>query len=91
MNSGFSVSNAFYDRRPIGILYKSNIKICLLYIQVLKYISRGQWRVGDCCMRVTLSILAPEIPDNTMHWPNTDVMLGHCPQRWANIIPKKNL
>ena len=25
-------------------------------------------------------------PDNTIHWPNADVMLGHCLWRWANII-----
>ena len=40
-------------------------------------------------MRVTLSIPAPETTNNTIHWPNADVMLGHCLQRWANIIPIK--
>ena len=48
---------------------------------------------SDCCivMRVTLSIPAPETPDNTIHWTNTDVMLGHRLRRWANIIPTKTL
>ena len=45
---------------------------------------------SDCCIiRVTLYILAPETPENTMHWPNADVMLGHLLQSWANIIPTK--
>ena len=26
----------------------------------------------------------PETPDNTIHWPNADVMLGHCLQRLAS-------
>ena len=25
-------------------------------------------------------------PDNTIHWPNADVMIGHRLRRWANII-----
>ena len=25
-------------------------------------------------------------PDNTLHWPNADVMMGHCLRRWAIII-----
>ena len=29
--------------------------------------------------------------DNTVHWSNADVMLGHCLRRWANIIPTKTL
>ena len=33
----------------------------------------------------------PETPDNTIHWPNADVMLGHCLRRLANIIPIKTL
>ena len=36
-----------------------------------------------------LFIPAPETPDNTIHWPNADVMLCHC-RRWANIIPIKS-
>ena len=46
-----------------------------------------------CCivMRVTLSIPAPETPDNTIHWPNAIVMLGHHLRRWGNIIPTKTL
>ena len=42
-------------------------------------------------MRVTLPIPVPETPDNTMHWPNADIMLGHGLRRWANIIPAKTL
>ena len=42
---------------------------------------------SDCCiMLVTFKIPAPETTDNTIHWPNADVMLGHRLQRWANII-----
>ena len=42
----------------------------------------------DCGIvrRVTLSIPAPETPDNTIHWPSAAVMLGHRLRRWANII-----
>ena len=37
-------------------------------------------------------VLVPsETPDNTIHWPNADVMLGHRLRRWANIIPIKTL
>ena len=33
---------------------------------------------SDCCiMLVTFKIPASETPDNTIHWPNADVMLGH--------------
>ena len=32
---------------------------------------------------VTFSIPAPETPDNTIYWPNADVMLGHCLRRRA--------
>ena len=48
---------------------------------------------SDCCIvkRVTLSILAPETPDNTMHWPNSDLMPGHHLRHWANIISTKTL
>ena len=46
----------------------------------------------DCCIiRVTRFILAPETPDNTIHWPNADVMLGHRLRLWANIIQTKTL
>ena len=38
-----------------------------------------------------VSIPVPETPDNTMHWPNVDVMLGHCLRRSTNIIPIKTL
>ena len=43
------------------------------------------------CYAVTLSIPMPEIPDNMMHWPNVDAMLGHRLRRWANIIPTETL
>ena len=36
-------------------------------------------------------IPAPERQNNTIHWPNADVMLGHCLRRLANIIPTKTL
>ena len=41
---------------------------------------------SDCCcivMRVTLAIPAPETADNTTHWPNADVMLGH--RLWRRV------
>ena len=44
-----------------------------------------------CIMLVTFKIPAPETPDNTLHWPDGDVMLGHRLRRWANIIPIKTL
>ena len=44
----------------------------------IKYI----FKVYDCCMRVTMQVTlcipAPETPDNTIHWPNADVMMGQC-------------
>ena len=45
----------------------------------------------SCIKQVTLYILAPETPENTMHWPNADVMLCHRLRRWANIITTKTL
>ena len=42
-------------------------------------------------MGVKLSFSAPETQDNTIHWPNADVILGHGLRRWANIIPSKTL
>ena len=30
-------------------------------------------------------------PDNTVLWPNANVMLDHCLRHWANIIPTKTL
>ena len=30
-------------------------------------------------------------PDDTIHWPNSDVMLGHRLRRWTNSIPTKTL
>ena len=30
-------------------------------------------------------------PDNTIHWPNCEIMLGHRLRRCANIIPIKTL
>ena len=47
----------------------------------------------DCCIviRVTLSIPASKTPDNTIHWPNADVMLDHRLRCQANIIPPKTL
>ena len=32
-----------------------------------------------------------ETPDNAIHWPNADVMLGHCLRRLANIIQIKTV
>ena len=47
---------------------------------------------SDCCiMLMTFKIPASETPDNTIHWPNVDVMLGHRLRRWANFIPTKTL
>ena len=37
-------------------------------------------------MRVTLCIPAPETPDNTIHWPNADVMLCH---RYSTLFQPK--
>ena len=48
---------------------------------------------SDCCivMRVTFSIPAQETPNNTIHRPIADLMMGHHMRRWANIIPTKTL
>ena len=54
----------------------------------------GDYTVFPDCgivMRVTLSIPAPETPDNTIHWPSAAVMLGHRLRRWANIIQTQTL
>ena len=46
----------------------------------------------DCCiMLVTLRTPEPETPDNTIHWPNAQVILGHRLRRWAKIILTKTL
>ena len=54
--------------------------------------------LGDCTVFPdsiviwgTLSIPAPETPDNTIHWSNADVLQGHHLRRWANIIPTQTL
>ena len=53
--------------------------------------------LGDCPVfaltdiRVTLSPPKGHYPDNTIHWVNFEIMLGHRLQRWANIIPTKTL
>ena len=45
---------------------------------------------SECCiMLVMLPIPEPETPDNTIHWHNVDVLLGHRLRRWANIILTK--
>ena len=44
-----------------------------------------------CIMLGTFKIPVPETPDNTIHWPNADVMLCHRLRRWTNIIPTKTL
>ena len=43
------------------------------------------------CYAGEASSPVPETPDNTIHWPNADVMLGHRLWRWANIIPTKTI
>ena len=30
-----------------------------------------------------------QFPDNTIHWSNADIILGHHLRRWANIILTK--
>ena len=45
---------------------------------------------SDCCIAlVTFKIPEPKTPDNTIYWPNADLMLGHRLRRCANIIPTK--
>ena len=48
-------------------------------------------QLGILFISQAMGIQAPETPDNTIHWPNADVMLGHCLRRLANIIPIKTL
>ena len=54
--------------------------------------------LGDCLLfaltAIWVTLYAPKghYPDNTIHWPNCEIMLGHvCLRRWANIIPTKTL
>ena len=51
---------------------------------------------ADCriTMRVRLSCSRrhkSHYPDNTIHWPNADVMQGHQLRCWANISPNLSL
>ena len=54
-------------------------------------------KLGDCpvfaltAIRVTLYPLESHYPDNTIHLPNCEMMLGHPLRRWANIITTKTL
>ena len=59
-------------------------------------VMKQHWVIVQCFLTAALcwwrfNIPAPETPDNTIHWPNADVMLGHRLQRWANIIPTKTI
>ena len=53
--------------------------------------------LGDCpvfpqtAIRVTLSPPKGHYPDNTIHWVNYEIMVGHRLRRWANFIPIKTL
>ena len=53
--------------------------------------------LGDCpvfaltAIRVTLDAPKGHYPDNTLHWPNCEIMLGQRLRRWANIISTKTL
>ena len=53
--------------------------------------------LGECpvfaltAIRVTLYPTKGHYADDTIHWPNCEIMLGHHLQRWANIIPTKTL
>ena len=55
--------------------------------------------LGDCpvfvfaltAIRVTLYSPKGHYPDNTIHWLNCEIMLGHRLRRWANILPTKTL
>ena len=53
--------------------------------------------LGDCPVfaltAIWVTLYAPKghYQDNTIHWPNCEIMLGHRLQRWANIIPTKTL
>ena len=40
---------------------------------------------------VTLSLPKGHYSDNTIHWVNYEIMLGHRLRRWANIIPSKTI
>ena len=53
--------------------------------------------LGDCpvftltAIRVTLYAPKGHYLDNTIHWPNCEILLNHRLRRWANIIPIKTL
>ena len=51
--------------------------------------------LGDCsvfsltAIRVTLYPLRGHYPDNTIHWPNCEIMLGHSLRRLATLFQPK--
>ena len=53
--------------------------------------------LGDCpvsaltAIRVTFHAQKGHYPDNTIHWPNCEIMLGHLSARLVNIILTKTL
>ena len=62
---------------------------------------KQHWVIVSCLLglRITIGwrftppprIQKSHYPDNTIHWPNVDVMLGHRLWRWANIITALSL
>ena len=83
----------------LGLLYTlQHTNAVLMLTHSLRRWTDIETELGDCsvfwlrhCYGVTLYISAPETPDNMIHWPNADVMLGPRLRHWANIIPTKNI
>ena len=83
----YTLRNTCHSTNTVSMLTHS-----LRRWQVIE-IALGDWTVFSDCwiMLVTFKIPAAETPDNTIHWSNADVMLGHRLQHWANIIPTRTL
>ena len=94
-----------YDAGPTLIYHRVCCILCAPTWHSTNYVSMFTRRwpfiktaLGDCTVFLTaalcwwrFNIPAAETPDNTIHWPNADVLLGHGLRRWVNIIPTKTL
>ena len=51
---------------------------------------KQNWVIVPCLLWLICGWYHP-FPDNTIHWPDADIVLGHRLRRWTNIIPTKTL
>ena len=87
---------------PSGMLYTSRKHVAFnqccfnVDLQSTGRSLKQHWMIVLCFLTAALcwwcfNIPAPETPDNTIHRPNADVMLGYRLRRYDNIIPTKTL